>query len=227
MTDRPVLPAAPRPAPIVLAIAGLCALFELAFTIADLPMVGYEGLRRAALVYGAFWPGLLQDWEPVFPGQPVTMFISYAFLHGGFLHMLFNMLVMIALGREAVARLGQGGFLLAFLITAIGAAGTYYLLDSTGTPMLGASGAVFGFFGMQVYWDVQIRRARGLSLDQPIRLVVGLVIMNVLLWALVSGMLAWQAHLGGFVTGLLLAAVVTPTLNHRHRPGPRSGRRGN
>src|SRR5690606_30434568 len=116
-----------------------------------------------------------------------TMFVTYALLHGSFLHMLFNGVILLALGREAVARLGQGGFLLAFVVSAIGGAAAFALLNGTGAPMLGASGAVFGFFGMQVYWDVQVRRARGMSLDQPIRLVVGLVVMNVLLWALVAG----------------------------------------
>jgi Uncharacterized membrane protein (homolog of Drosophila rhomboid) len=217
MTDRRLSPIANRPAPVVLGVAGLCALFEIAFTIADLPMVDFMALRRSAMVYGAFWPGLLQGWEPVFPGQQATMFVTYAFLHGSFLHMLFNMLILIALGREAVARLGQGGFLLAFIVSSVGGAAAYALLNGSGAPMLGASGAVFGFFGMQVYWDVQVRRARGMSLDQPIRLVIGLVVMNVLLWALVAGMLAWEAHLGGFVAGLALARIVTPTLGHRHR----------
>ncbi|MCB1390873.1 MAG: rhomboid family intramembrane serine protease [Rhodobacteraceae bacterium] len=215
--SEPFLNPAARPAPIVLAIVGLCALFEIAFTLADTPLIDFPTLRNMALVYGAFWPGLLQDWQPVFPGQPLTMFVSYAFLHGSFLHMLFNMLILMALARQAVVRLGQGGFLLAYVLCSIGGAGAYYLLSTTGAPMLGASGAVFGLFGMQIFWDIQARRARGLPLDPPIRLAIGLVVMNVLLWALVAGMLAWQAHLGGFVTGAALAATVTPTLGHRHR----------
>lgn len=216
-------PPTTRPAPIVLAIAGLCALLEIAFTLGDTSLIDMPGLRQTAVVFGAFWPRLLQDWQPVFPGQPATMFVTYAFLHAGFMHMLFNMLILLHLGREAVGRLGQAGFALAFLLCAAGGAGTFYLLGSGGTPMLGASGAVFGFFGTSVYWDIQARRARGLPLGQPLRMVLGLVLMNLLLVPLVGGMLAWQAHLGGFVTGLALAAVVTPTPGHRHRPRP--GRR--
>ena len=56
-----------------------------------------------------------------------------------------------------------------------------------------------------------------LPIDQPLRMVFGLVVMNVLLWFLVSGMLAWEAHLGGFVTGAILARIITPTPDHRHR----------
>ena len=203
-------------------MTGICALLELAFTLGDTAL-GMPELRRTALVYGAFWPGLLDGWDTLFPGQRVTMFLSYAFLHGGLLHMVFNVLILLALGRQAVARLGQAGFLLVFLVCAMGAAGTYYLLNGSGAPMLGASGAVFGFFGTQVYWDIQVRRMLKLSIDPPLRMVFGLVVMNVLLWFLVSGMLAWEAHLGGFVTGAILARIITPTPAHRHR-GASGGR---
>lgn len=210
-------PPALRPAPVLLALVGLCALLELAFSLAELPFIGLPGLRRAAIVHGAFWPGLLHGWTPVFPGQRATMFVSYAFLHGGLLHLVFNMLILLHLGREAVQRLGQAGFLLMFLLSAAGGAVAYALLNGTGAPMLGASGAVFGFFGASIWWDIQARRARGLSIEQPLRLIGGLVVMNLLLWALVSGMLAWEAHLGGFVTGAALARIVTPTPEHRFR----------
>ena len=212
---------ATRPAPVVLGIVGLCALLELAFTLAEMPFFQFDSLRRVAIVHGAFWPGLLDGWEPVFPGQRVTMFVSYAFLHGGFLHMAFNMLLLVHLGRQSVIRLGQGGFLLAFVLCAIGGAAGYWLLNGSDSPMLGASGAVFGFFGMTIFWDIQVRRKIGMSIDQPIRMMIGLAVMNVLLWFLVSGMLAWEAHLGGFVTGAVLARIVTPTPGHRARLTPR------
>jgi len=211
-----------RPAPVLLWIVGFCALFETAFTLAESPFFAFGALRRTAILYGAFWPGLLGDWGPIFPGQRFTMFLSYAFLHGGFLHMVFNMLILLHLGRETVLRLGQTGFALAFALCAVGGAGAFALLNGGEAPMLGASGVVFGLFGMTIYWDIQRRRAQRASLDQPIRLIVGLMVMNVLLWALVGGMLAWEAHLGGFVTGALLARIVTPTPRHRYRPRARS-----
>lgn len=174
-------------------------------------------LRNAAIVRGAFWPALLSEWSPVFPGQRATMFITYAFLHGGFMHMLFNMLLVLHLGRETVVRLGQGGFMLAFLVTSAGGAGVYALLATSDAPMLGASGAVFGLFGTTMFWDYQRRRALGASLEPVWRTVIGLVVMNVVLYVLVGGMLAWQTHLGGWLAGVLFAWLVTPTLSHRYR----------
>lgn len=217
MTQNFRAPAPQRPAPVLLAVAGLCALFELVFTLTDSALLDMAQFRRTALVYGAFWPGLLQGWDEMFPGQRLSMFFSYAFLHGGILHMVFNMLILLHLGRQAVTRLGQGGFLLVYILCAGGAAVAYYLLNDSGAPMLGASGAVFGLFGTSIYWDIQARRVLGLSIEKPLRLIVGLVVMNVLLWVVVGGMLAWEAHLGGFVTGAILARVLTPTAGHRHK----------
>ncbi|MCC0079948.1 MAG: rhomboid family intramembrane serine protease [Rhodobacter sp.] len=209
-------PLSGRPAPVVLAVAGLCAGLEIVFTLADL--AGYTDIRRTAIIYGAFWPQLLTGhWGAVFPGQRASMFLTYAVLHGGFLHMLFNMLIMLHLGRETVIRLGQAGFLLILALSAVGGAAGFALLNGGQAPMLGASGAVFGLFGTTIYWDVQRRRAVGAALTEPLKLTAGLVVMNVVLWLMAGGMLAWEAHLGGFVTGVILGRVVTPTLFHRHR----------
>jgi len=47
------------------------------------------------------------------------------------------------------------------------------------------------------------------------RSLIGLALLNVILWLALSGLLAWEAHLGGFIAGVLFAAIVTPTLRHR------------
>lgn len=206
-------------APVLLWIVGICALLETILTLAALPPFDDTALRREVMVYGAFWPGLLHGWTPVFPGQPLTMFVTYAFLHGSFMHMLFNMLILLYLAREAVQRLGQRGFLLVYLLCAIGGGAGYGLLASTNTPMLGASGAVFGLFGTSVYWEYQRLRHHRLSLKPIGQYVLGLVVMNLALYFMAGGMLAWQTHLGGFLTGLVLARIVTPTPGHRWRSG--------
>lgn len=186
-------------------------------TLVETPLFGLQGLRRTAIMHGAFWPGLLFDWQPIFPGQAGTMFFSYAFLHSGFMHLLFNMLLVLHLGREAAARLGQQGFLLLYLLTAAGGAVGFALLSASSGPMVGASGAVFGLFGATQFWDFQRRRAVGASLRPFWQMMAGLVLMNVVLLVMVGGLLAWQAHLGGYVAGFLLAWAVTPTLRHRFR----------
>jgi rhomboid protease GluP len=216
--DRRFRPSTDRHAPIVLWIAAICALAEVAFTLLETPLLGLPEVRGAAIVALAFWPALLTEgWQPVWPGQTVAMFVTYAFLHGGFLHLLFNMLVMLHLARECVLRLGQWGFFLLFVVAAIGGAGTFLALSPSPGPMVGASGSIFGLFGAVQYWDWQRRRAAGAPLGPFWKMMLGLVLMNVLLFALVGNLLAWQAHLGGYVAGFLFARLATPTPHHRAR----------
>lgn len=209
-------PSADGHAPIVLWIAALCAVPEVIFTLLETPLFGMPGLRRMAVAAFAFWPPLVTGgWQPVWPGQTVAMFVTYAFLHGGFLHLLFNMLVMLHLARDCVSRLGEWGFLLLFATAAAGGGAGFLLLSASPGPMVGASGAVFGLFGAVQYWDWQQRRATGAPLAPFWKMMLGLVLMNVLLYMLVGGLLAWQAHLGGYVAGFLFARLATPTRHHR------------
>lgn len=216
--NSPFRPSADSHAPIVLWIVALCAVPEVLFTLLETPLFGLPEVRRTALVALAFWAQLLTEgWEAVWPGQKLAMFVTYAFLHGGFLHLLFNMLVLLHLARESVARLGERGFLVLYVLSAIGGAVGFLLLSTAPGPMVGASGAVFGLFGAVQYWDWQRRRATGAPLGPFWKMMLGLVLMNVLLYAMVGGYLAWQAHLGGYVAGFLVARLVTPTLRHRAR----------
>jgi len=212
---------AARPARAVLVIVGLCAGIEAALTLTG-GMGGTGGFRRMALIAGAFWPGLLAGWEPLYPGQPVAMFLTHAFLHGGLMHMIFNMLILLHLSRETVDRIGERGFVLFFLVTAAAGGAAFWLISASPGPMVGASGAVFGLFGATMFWDWQRRRAAGVALGPVWRMGFGLVLANVILWVLTQGYLAWEAHLGGFVAGVLAAWLATPTLAHRFRR-PRGG----
>jgi len=217
MTQR-FRPSTDSHAPIVLWIVAICAAPEVLFTLLETPLFNLPGARRAAMVSLAFWPHLLTDgWQPVWPGQSTAMFVTYAFLHGGFLHLLFNMLVLVHLGRECVARLGSRGFFLLYVLSAIGGGLGFMALSASPGPMVGASGAVFGLFGAVQYWDWQRRRATRAPLGPFWKVLLGLVLMNLILYIMVGGYLAWQAHLGGYVAGFLVARLVTPTLRHRAR----------
>lgn len=209
-----------RPAPVVMAIVATCALIETVLTLSG-GMAGSGTLRRGAFMLAGFWPGLLSGWDPIWPGQPALMFVTYALLHGGLMHMIFNMLILVHLSRETVARVGSWGFVLFFALTSAGGGAAFWLLSSNPGPMVGASGAVFGLFGATMFWDFQRRRALDAPLNPVWRLALGLVAMNVILYLMVGGYLAWQAHLGGFLAGWAAAWIATPTLTHRFRGGIR------
>ena len=74
----------------------------------------------------------------------------------------------------------------------------------SGIPMVGASGALFGLAGAVMALSWQYLRARGESLRPVIRSLVWLAVLNVVLWWAMSGMLAWETHLGGFVVGWVM-----------------------
>lgn len=208
----------PKHAPVLLVIIAICAGLELLSTLLALPAFGSLHLREWNFVHGAFWPGLMEGWSPVYPLQPAAMYLTHAFLHGSVLHMVFNMLIFLHLGRECVERLGTWGFLLLFGVTAMGGGACYALLASSGAPMVGTSGVVFGLFGATAYWDFQRRKLLRASLIPVRNLIIGLVVMNVAMMVMMQGALAWQSHLGGFVAGVLFAWIATPSIAHRYRP---------
>ena len=201
--------------PVVLAVVALSSLVEAALALLGFELPGGATLRQLALAYGAFWNGLLQGWEPLYPLQREAMFVTYALLHGGWVHLVGNMIAVLALGGIVVARIGPRGFLLLYVLTAIGGAAGFALLSGSDTPMIGASGAVFGLVGAWKFWEWQLRRHTGASMAPLWRSLLGLGLLNLVLWLALSGLLAWEAHLGGFVTGWLVAAIVTPTVRHR------------
>ncbi len=135
-------------------------------------------------------------------GQPYRL-ISAAFLHqpglSGFgpAHIIFNMWALYLVGPALEQLLGHVRFLAVYLLSALGGSVLFYLLQSPDAASLGASGAIFGLFG--AYFVV----ARRLRLD--VRGVVFLIVINLAITFAIP-LIAWQAHVGGLITGGLLTA---------------------
>jgi len=138
--------------------------------------------------------------------EPWRMLTS-AFLHsqGFILHILLNMYMLWIFGQALEPLLGRIRFLALYLISAVGGSVGYYLLTPAYVPgqqlagVVGASGAIFGLFGAMLV--VQRRRGgdtRQLWVLIAINTVIGFVVPQI----------AWQAHLGGLVTGALCAAAI-------------------
>lgn len=187
---------------LVLLIVGI----ELLLQAADAGLIAERGLRLRVYAVGAFWGGLLHGAEPIFPLQPVTMFVSHALLHGGLLHLAMNMAVLLGLGRLVADRYGDRTVLPIFLLTAIAGGAVFGLIGSREIPMVGASGAVFGFLGVWSAWDWARHRAAGASVQPVVMRALALVLINVVFFVALGGMLAWEAHLGGYLAGLVFGA---------------------
>ncbi len=196
-------PDAPMPLGLTLLVAFI-AMVEIVLTLSDYGYLGTPLLRAQLYETGAFWTGLLHGARPIFQAQPVTMFVSHSLLHGGMLHMVMNMAILLALGRFTADRYGGGVVLPTFLICAVAGGAVFGLLSRGAYPMVGASGAVFGFLGIWTAWDWCRHRAAGVSTRPVWQRIAVLAGLNVLLYYGLGGLLAWEAHLGGFLAGLAI-----------------------
>jgi len=202
-----------RLGPVPGALTGLiltCTIVELALIGSDLGAWGAARLRQAAYEWGGFWPGLLRGWQPNFTGQPATMFVTYAFLHGGPGHLVVNMITLWSLGQAAIARVGTLRFAGLYAGAALGGAAGYALLSETVRPMVGASGALFGLAGALLAWAYIDRFTARVGLWPVAQMGLFLIAMNVAMYWALDGQLAWQTHLGGFVAGWILALLIDP-----------------
>jgi membrane associated rhomboid family serine protease len=123
--------------------------------------------------------------------------ITSAFLHAGWVHIFFNMYALLVVGPTIEAALGRVRFVTLYLMAAFGGSTIAYLLASPTTPIVGASGAIFGLFGaLFIAAHRSGAETGGILGIIGINLVLTFVIPNI----------AWQGHLGGLGTGVALAA---------------------
>lgn len=195
---------------VLLAILFICVAIEATLTLADYGLIDVARLRHTAYAYGSFWPGILGDWTPNFAGQSISMFVTYGFLHASLSHLIVNMLTLWSLGTAVIARVGVIGFVLLYAGSIIGGSLGYAVLASGVQPMVGASGALFGLAGGLLAWGYLDRYTFHEGLWPIARAVAFLIALNVVLWWAMDGLLAWQTHLGGFLTGWLMAFIIDP-----------------
>ena len=151
------------------------------------------------------------------------IFVSM-FLHGGWLHLLGNMLFLFVFGRSIEDRFGHFQFLLLYLLSG-GAAAVVQIAVNPGSrvPTIGASGAIAGVLGAYFicyptarittliqlfvfFWTVQVPAVFLLGYWFVIQFVAGFNALAIQTAA--SGGVAWWAHIGGFACGVLLALIL-------------------
>lgn len=191
--------------PTTIIVASICILIEFVLQATDYGLLDIPRLRTTAYEFGGFWPGLLRDWLPNYPFQPVAMFLTYGFLHGGFAHLVVNMVTLFSLGDAVAKRVGHIRYALIYAASIIGGAIAFGVLSTGLRPMVGASGALFGLVGALVAWDLADSLGARMPVWHVLRLVGILILLNVVLYWALGGQLAWETHLGGFVAGFLVA----------------------
>ncbi|WP_436397453.1 rhomboid family intramembrane serine protease [Roseobacter sp. S98] len=200
----------PRIPAVLAVLIAACALAEILLQLSDLRIAFGPRLRLTVYEYTGFWPGLLSDWRPNYALQPYTMFITYAFVHGGLLHLAVNMITLWSLGQGVIDRVGQKGFVLLYGGAVLGGALGFGLLAETTRPMVGASGGLFGLAGGILAWNYVDRFTTAQRLWPVARVALLLLLLNLVMWWLLDGLLAWETHLGGFIVGWVAALLIDP-----------------
>jgi len=138
---------------------------------------------------------------------PLTLLTSM-FLHGSILHLLGNMLYLWIFGNNIEDYLGPLRFIFFYLISGLGASLVHILFHiNSKVPMIGASGAIAGILGAYL---VLYPRARVLSLvfiwivPVPAALILMIWFLGQVMNIGIGGGVAWFAHIGGFLIGLVL-----------------------
>ena len=139
----------------------------------------------------------------------VTIFTSM-FMHGGFMHIIGNMLYMWIFADNIEDDLGPSKFTIFYILSGIGAAMTQVMMDThSQVPMVGASGAIGGVLGAYL---INYPKARVLVLIPfgffsqliKIRALYVLGFWFILQFISQGGGVAYAAHIGGFLTGIVL-----------------------
>ena len=156
--------------------------------------------------------------QPVFPEkEPLVSVLTSLFLHGSVGHVLFNMWFLWIFGNNVEEAFGRFRYLLLYLIGGIAATGAFAILNPDSTvPLVGASGAIAAVLGS---YAVLFPGHRVLSLVGwfiiPVPAALFLGIWFIGQFGLGGTNVAWEAHAGGFVFGLVVALLFRRSLLRR------------
>ncbi len=184
--------------------------------------LGERGFQAAVYSLGVVPATLLRDARlppDIYLVPPVVTVFTSMFLHGGWLHLIGNMLFLWIFGDNVEDAMGHGRFVVFYLVCGVAAVFAQSLPNpESAIPMIGASGAISGVLGayLLLYPRAQILVLIPLGLftqlvHLPAIFVLGLwfamQLVSSLLAAPGSGGVAFGAHVGGFVAGMLLISL--------------------
>lgn len=130
--------------------------------------------------------------------------LTSAFLHGGTMHLLFNMYFLYIFGPRLERQVGSVAFSGIYLASAAGGSMATYLFGPSATFSVGASGAMFGLFGA---WLYAAYRQRGTAAGSAMFNQLGGILLINMALPLIIPNIDWRAHLGGLFTGMVIAFI--------------------
>lgn len=205
-------------------VTGALILINVAVFLMTGAFTSEEGLWAYASGYGIVPVELIHvvDGESIntpIP-EPLTL-ITYQFLHGGWMHLISNMLFLWVFADNIEDAFGHFGFLIFYLLCGIAAGLMHTLVQSQSpAPLIGASGAVSGVLAsyLLLYPKARVWILLFLRIPLPIPAywaLGGWFLLQVVSAFMASGddlQVAWWAHIGGFLAGLILTFVLRSRL---------------
>ena len=202
---------------VVLAFIAACVAIHLVRLYVLSPEQDLE-----LIIAGAFIP-VRYSGQYLFEIWAVTSPLTYSLLHGSMAHLAINMIWLAAFGSPLATRLGAVRFVLFWCATSLAAVGLHYVLHmDSQAPLVGASGAISGMMGAAARFGFRTERGMGTSTFSGPLLSIGetfrsrAVVTFLAVWMIVNlatglasgipgadGMIAWEAHIGGFLAGFL------------------------
>ena len=214
-----------RPPVVTATLIGLCVLVFLAQQFGPgngLRLIYGLGMIPAVVTGNARLPA-----DVALVAPPLTL-VTSMFLHGGWAHLLGNMLYLWIFGNNVEDRFGHFRFLLFYLAAGLAAAAAQVLPDSRSLiPMVGASGAISGVLGaymvlfpnarVLVFVPISFFMLHYVSAFWLLAIWFALQLLSAALQPTAAGDIAWWAHVGGFIAGWLIAL---PVRRAQRRRGP-------
>ena len=125
--------------------------------------------------------------------------VTVALVHGGPMHLAFNMYALLVLGNPLEKAFGKSKFLTVFIISLITGSLTSLWLNPTNSPSVGASGALFGLFGAMA--------VAGRKIGADVKSIGVIIGINFAIGFILPG-IDWHAHLGGLIGGGVTALIL-------------------
>jgi membrane associated rhomboid family serine protease len=143
--------------------------------------------------------GALRSFE-VAAGEPWRL-LSYAFLHFGIMHLMLNLLSLLAIGPALELSLGSARFLVLYLVSALGGGILVAVTYQPDEPVVGGSGALFGMMGAIVALRMRAgRHALQFLEDETGKRAIGIIAVNVFAGFAFQG-ISNACHMGGLLVG--------------------------
>jgi len=130
---------------------------------------------------------------------------TYMFLHGGWMHLIFNAVMILAVGSFAEKVFGRKKMAIILVGSSLGGALFHFALNmQSEAPVIGASGAVSGLFAMALIVMYQNGQMGKMAQRGPIFIIAIWAALLIVMGLFSGSNVAWQAHLGGFFAGLMI-----------------------